>query len=192
MGQVTTHDDPLGRVLNLWFNEGGAAGLARFSYENRDDGHSRFNTAEWPQLVPFQTPAAEKEMRQAPGAAMHVRPFPVFGNASMSAPAENGGSIPRLYELTSSGMNFLARQYFSNNLYFYPSHQDHNPGWNGVGGGWGDLYPANQPYIVVSQGSSYTDQPFIRAFVAEPFSHDERHVRRIGKIGVYEQTGDIL
>jgi ribose 5-phosphate isomerase B len=32
----------------------------------------------------------------------------------------------------------------------------------------------------------------IRAFVAEPFSHDERHVRRIGKIGVYEQTGDIL
>ncbi|MEY4648458.1 MAG: hypothetical protein RL009_874 [Actinomycetota bacterium] len=32
----------------------------------------------------------------------------------------------------------------------------------------------------------------IRAFVAEPFSHDERHVRRIGQIGVYEQTGDIL
>jgi len=32
----------------------------------------------------------------------------------------------------------------------------------------------------------------IRAFVAEPFSHDERHVRRIGKIGAYEQTGDIL
>ena len=32
----------------------------------------------------------------------------------------------------------------------------------------------------------------IRAFVAEPFSNDERHVRRISKIGVYEQTGDIL
>ena len=78
------------------------------------------------------------------GAAMHVRPFPVFGNASMSAPAENGGSIPRLYELTSSGMNFLARQYFSNNLYFYPSHQDHNPGWNGVGGGT-ILFGAHMP-----------------------------------------------
>lgn len=32
----------------------------------------------------------------------------------------------------------------------------------------------------------------IRAFVAEPFSQDERHVRRIGKIGVYETTGQIL
>ncbi|MEY2915170.1 MAG: hypothetical protein RL454_99 [Actinomycetota bacterium] len=32
----------------------------------------------------------------------------------------------------------------------------------------------------------------IRAFVAEPFSNDERHVRRIGKIAVYETTGQIL
>jgi ribose 5-phosphate isomerase B len=32
----------------------------------------------------------------------------------------------------------------------------------------------------------------IRAFVAEPFSQDERHVRRIGKIAAYEQTGEIL
>lgn len=32
----------------------------------------------------------------------------------------------------------------------------------------------------------------IELFIAEPFSHDERHARRIGKIGAYEQTGDIL
>lgn len=32
----------------------------------------------------------------------------------------------------------------------------------------------------------------IELFVAEPFSQDERHIRRIGKIGVYEQTGDIV
>jgi ribose 5-phosphate isomerase B len=32
----------------------------------------------------------------------------------------------------------------------------------------------------------------IEYFVAEPFSNDERHVRRIGKIATYEQTGDIL
>jgi ribose 5-phosphate isomerase B len=32
----------------------------------------------------------------------------------------------------------------------------------------------------------------IEFFVAEPFSNDERHVRRIGKIATYEQTGDIL
>lgn len=31
----------------------------------------------------------------------------------------------------------------------------------------------------------------IEVFIAEPFSKDERHERRIGKIGLYEQTGEI-
>lgn len=32
----------------------------------------------------------------------------------------------------------------------------------------------------------------IEAFLAEPFSRDERHVRRIGKIAHYEATGEVL
>ncbi|CAM3841086.1 ribose-5-phosphate isomerase [Micrococcus flavus] len=32
----------------------------------------------------------------------------------------------------------------------------------------------------------------IEAFLAEPFSEDERHVRRIGKIAAYEQTGEVV
>jgi ribose 5-phosphate isomerase B len=31
----------------------------------------------------------------------------------------------------------------------------------------------------------------IELFIAEPFSNDERHIRRIGKIAAYEESGDI-
>ena len=49
---------------------------------------------------------------------------------------------------------------------------------------------------VVAVGARQHSEPevleLIRAFIAEPFSEDERHVRRIAKISSYEQTGDIL
>jgi ribose 5-phosphate isomerase B len=32
----------------------------------------------------------------------------------------------------------------------------------------------------------------IETFIAEPFSADERHSRRIGKITTFEQTGEVL
>jgi ribose 5-phosphate isomerase B len=32
---------------------------------------------------------------------------------------------------------------------------------------------------------------FVDAFIAEPFSGDERHVSRIAQLGEYETTGDI-
>ena len=33
---------------------------------------------------------------------------------------------------------------------------------------------------------------FIDAFVAEPFTFEERHVRRIAQLAEYEATGDIV
>jgi ribose 5-phosphate isomerase B len=51
---------------------------------------------------------------------------------------------------------------------------------------------ANVVAVGARQHSNDEVLQLIRWFVAEPFSHDERHVRRIGKIAAYEQTGEIL
>ena len=51
---------------------------------------------------------------------------------------------------------------------------------------------ANVVAVGARQHSQDEVLELIRAFVAEPFSYDERHVRRIGKIAAYEQTGEIL
>ena len=51
---------------------------------------------------------------------------------------------------------------------------------------------ANVVAVGARQHSNEEVLQLIRWFVAEPFSHDERHVRRIGKIAAYEQTGEIL
>ncbi len=51
---------------------------------------------------------------------------------------------------------------------------------------------ANVVAVGARQHSQEEVLGLITAFVAEPFSQDERHVRRIGKIGSYEQTGEIL
>src|SRR5262249_54506656 len=79
------------------------------------------------------------------------------------------GSQPRFYYCDARGMDFLYQQYRGNNLYVYPAHHDHLPGRNGLasrGGFYGDLYPTNSPYLIISQGSSGSDQPFLQAMAA--------------------------
>lgn len=161
--QITTRNDAVGKKLNEWFANGESAGLHSLSYENRDGGHSLFDVKTYPQLGTIQHSQEEWAQKRNIGPASIIRQEPVFGNCSMAAPADQGGSLPRLYMISRDGLNFLAGQYLSNNLFFYPEHQDYDPGYHGRGG-WGDLYPANIPYLIISQGSSYTDQPFIQSF----------------------------
>ncbi len=51
---------------------------------------------------------------------------------------------------------------------------------------------ANVVAVGARQHSNDEVLQLIRWFIAEPFSNDERHVRRISKIAAYEQTGEIL
>lgn len=54
-----------------------------------------------------------------------------------------------------------------------------------------DHNDANVIAVGARQHSQQEVLNLIELFVAEPFSNDERHVRRIGKIGLFEQTGEI-
>lgn len=162
---ITTRTDAVGKLLNQWAKEKTAAGLKLIQYENRDGLHSALNTAQYPGLKVYQATEEEKKTGRDKGPAFVVRPEPTVGNCSMAAHPTAGGSLPRLYYTQDGGLTFLSQQYLNNNLIIYPEHLDHDPGGNGVGG-WGDLYPANSPCLVISQGSSFTDMPFVNAVLA--------------------------
>lgn len=157
--QITTRTDAVGALLNEWHAAGTAAGLAAITYENRDGGHSPLDTKAWPQLQ--VRPPVSGDI----GLATLVRPAPVIGNCSMASPPEKGGSLPRRYLSDQGSFSFLAGQYADSNLFIYPEHGDHDPGWNGRDG-WGDLFPANVPMVTICQGSSYKDQAFLSAFLS--------------------------
>lgn len=163
--KITTRQDKVGQMLNQWAAEKTAAGLAHIAYENRDGQHSPLEQHLYPQLKFVPPPAEEAAKGQDKGPIGAVRAQPTVGNCSMSAPADQGGSLPRLYFTNPGGLMFLSQQYVSNNLFIYPEHQDHDPGGNGVDG-WGDLYPANSAALLISQGSSLSDQPFLRAVLS--------------------------
>ncbi|MDI1310710.1 hypothetical protein [Prosthecobacter sp.] len=157
---VTTRTDKVAGLLNEWFAKGTAAGLQAITYENRDGQHSPLNAAQYPQLQVYQG------TDNAKGAATQLRAQPTLGNCSMASAAAQMGCLPRIYMMDPGGNRFLAQQYLSNNLFIYPEHEDYDIGANGVGGGYGDLLPLNTPCLLISQGSSYTDQPFIQALLS--------------------------
>ncbi len=160
---ITTAPGPVGELLRQWWAQGTTAGNAGDVYDNRDGGHSELKLDAYPQLKKFSYTAADVDAKRHWGMATQLRPGVVFGNSSTSAPPTAGGSVPRMYYVQTNGINFLFRQYVSSNLYVYPEHRDHDPGHNGVPEGYGDLYPTNTPYLIISQGSSGSDQPFLRA-----------------------------
>lgn len=157
---ITTRSGTVGGLLKEWDKEGTAAGLAGFDYENRDGLHSNLPGNTYPQLN--YTNLGETAQK---GPAQQIRSRPTFGNCSMAAPPMQGGSLARFYLMDPKGAEFLMRQYLGNNLFVYPEHLDYDIGANGLGG-FGDLYPANTPAMLISQGSSGSDMPFVQAFLA--------------------------
>ena len=160
---ITTANDAVGKLLRDWYKGGTAAGNVGDWYDNRDGEHSPLDLSPYPQLRKVAYSADDFKMRRNWALQPNVLPHVVFGNSSTSAPPNLSGSNPRSYYSSPQGIALLQTHYAKNNLYIYPEHRDHDPGHNGVGDGYGDLYPTNTPFLLISQGSSGSDQPFMRA-----------------------------
>ena len=159
---VTTMSGPAGDLLKKWYAEKTAAGNVGDVYDNRDRGHSGLDLGQFPQLSKTVYNEQALKYRVDWAATLRRVPLVLFGNSSTSAGATAGGSNPRMMYTRPGGLRALYAQYTSNNLYIYPEHCDYKPGHNGTPG-YGDLYPTNTPFVFISQGSSGSDQPFMRA-----------------------------
>jgi hypothetical protein len=160
---ITIAGGELGDLLRKWHAEGTAAGNKGDFYDNRDREHSGLALGPYPQLAKITYSEEEKQKRLDWAYCPLVHPGVVFGNSSTSAGPWEGGSNPRRGYVDPRGLAILLGQYTRNNIYIYPEHRDHDPGHNGAPDGFGDLYPANTPFLIISQGSSGSDQPFMKA-----------------------------
>ncbi|MFV2051358.1 hypothetical protein ACEWPJ_01080 [Aliiroseovarius sp. YM-037] len=151
-------DEPGAGLLRRLLVQGKAAGFAGLLYDNRDRGHSALP----PDLFPGLTRVTYGPELQASDigyglAGQLLFPVPTLGNSSTAltdGPAPR--SLPRQAMTSASGPSNAFRAYAANHLYVYPEHRDHDAA---------DLFPANWPYTVTTQGSSGSDQPFLRALL---------------------------
>jgi len=144
--------------LNALYARGQAAGNHGDLYDNRDGDHSNLPRDRLRQLTYVEYAQAAKDTRVHHGLnGNHFFNAITFGNSSTALVGNTFWRSQARLALTDGNTALsLFRHYASNHLYLYPEHRDHDPEH-------GDVFPANTPYVVMSQRSSGSDQPFLRA-----------------------------
>lgn len=164
---IVVGSDPVAKLLSQWDAEGTAAGLANILYDNHDRLHSDMDWKRFPQLTRIKYTRAASTENLDSGLQMFFHfNRTTFGNSSTAIVGNYAWrSQPRLAYVDASAVASLARMYAGNHFYVYPEHNDYDLGRNGRGG-YGDVYPANTPFVLISQGSSYSDKPFLTAIAS--------------------------
>lgn len=147
------------KLLRGLAGRGVANGFAGIYYDNRDRDHSPLAPERFPQLIHLQYGPSLTEQRADYGLAGQILyPGIVLGNSSTAFKhGANPRSLSRWAMTMREGQAMSARAFLNNHLYVYPEHQDYDGA---------DLFPVNWPFHVISQGSSYSDGPFVRALAA--------------------------
>jgi hypothetical protein len=148
---------PEGRLLAQLLSEG-AAGNHGDLYDNRDRGHSPFGGRPLPTLsmTAYTEAALARGLDYGLNAGLLFDTITIGNSSTAIKTNPVARSLPR-YALTRPGLPMVQnRLYESNHLYVYPEHRDHDPAR-------GDLFPAAVPFLLVSQGSSGSDGPLLKA-----------------------------
>ena len=149
-------DEEAAAYLSRLLAAGTAAGPAGLLYDNRDRGHSSLDRDAFPGLsrVLYASDLRERHLDLGLGGQI-LFTAPTFGNSSTAITAGlSRRSLPRLAMTDPGGPLRAFATYASDHVYVYPEHRDHDAV---------DLYPANWPYMLISQGSSGSDRPILRA-----------------------------
>ncbi len=137
-----------------------AAGNVGDLYDNRDDGHSRLRKGQRTQLSHIDYGPAARAAGLHYGLNTGILfNRPTFGNSSTALTGHLGRSQARHGLTAPGGVQRLWQLYANNHIYVFPEAGDHEPRR-------GDLFPANTPYFLVSQGMSGSDQPLLQAVQA--------------------------
>ncbi|WP_025896825.1 tetratricopeptide repeat protein [Sneathiella glossodoripedis] len=154
---VQKSEDAASKMLNTLFQRGLAAGNMGDIYDNRDRGHSKLQINSYPQLA-FSHYTREA-VNNAIDYGLNTKILfnaPTFGNSST---AVSSGpfwrSLARLAYTIPNGPKHLTFQYFNNHIYIYPAVNDYKDKQ--------DHFPTNTPYMVITEGKSGSDKPFLHA-----------------------------
>ena len=156
-------DCPERPYMAAWLSEGTAAGNGGDIYLNHDRGHSMLAVGDFPLLTTLRFPEDARRYEidlDLPNMVFKDNPF-VFGNASrarVTGPFWRSNARAAMMDPYSAVR--MDRFYLSNQFWVFPAHKDF--GQEGLG----DIFPARVPHFLATVGSSYTDQPFLRAAVA--------------------------
>jgi hypothetical protein len=146
---------PEAGLLRRGVAQGRAAGLSGVIYDNRDRGHAALPEGLFPPLTRLDYGAGLAGRADYGLALPILLPAPVIGNSSTAVTAGPAPrSLPRLAMTQPGGPARAFAAYAGNQTYVYPEHRDHDAA---------DLFPANWPYMLISQGSSRSDRPLLRA-----------------------------
>jgi len=143
--------------LNTLFKRGLAAGNIGDIYDNRDRRHSTLQPKAYPQLAFSKYSETAQKLDIDYGLNTKIIFSGVtFGNSSTAiSSGPLWRSQARLALTIPGGPQKLFLQYLNNQLYVFPAVRDFSSK--------DDLLTANTPYMILSEGKSGSDRPFLRA-----------------------------